>query len=205
MTFYFRGIIVLQDWREIDKLVRLAAKAARDIEHPIYLEIGARHGGSLLYVAEVLGPRWRYLVIDWSANRPDYEANLRKVLTVIGREGREARFVRGDSHEPVTWKQVRRLLNGEEISLLFIDGDHSLDGVRRDFEDYGRLVRKGGLIAVHDILGSVKHAGRVDRKQKIGTPDVIRYWRHLRESYPPPNSFEIVGSHSGYGIGVVVK
>ena len=29
--------------------------------------------------------------------------------------------------------------------MLFIDGDHSYEGVRADFERYGRLVRPGGL------------------------------------------------------------
>jgi hypothetical protein len=34
---------------------------------------------------------------------------------------------------------------------LFIDGDHTYEGVRRDFEMYSPLVRKGGIIAFHDI------------------------------------------------------
>jgi len=37
----------------------------------------------------------------------------------------------------------------EPIDLLFLDGDHSFEGVSRDFRDWGRHVRPGGVILVH--------------------------------------------------------
>ena len=38
----------------------------------------------------------------------------------------------------------------ESIDLLYIDGDHSYDGVKFDFEHLGQKVRPGGLILLHD-------------------------------------------------------
>lgn len=38
------------------------------------------------------------------------------------------------------------------IGLLWIDGDHSEEGVRRDFEAWARYLRPGGLVAFHDAL-----------------------------------------------------
>jgi predicted O-methyltransferase YrrM len=38
------------------------------------------------------------------------------------------------------------------VDLIFIDGDHSYEGVKQDFEIYAPLVRSDGLIAFHDIL-----------------------------------------------------
>jgi len=38
----------------------------------------------------------------------------------------------------------------EPIDLLYIDGDHSYAGVKFDFEQFGALVRPGGLILLHD-------------------------------------------------------
>jgi hypothetical protein len=35
--------------------------------------------------------------------------------------------------------------------MLFIDGDHTYDGVRQDYEMYAPLVRPGGLVGFHDI------------------------------------------------------
>jgi predicted O-methyltransferase YrrM len=36
------------------------------------------------------------------------------------------------------------------IGLLWIDGDHTLEGVRRDFEAWEPFLRPGGVVAFHD-------------------------------------------------------
>jgi predicted O-methyltransferase YrrM len=38
------------------------------------------------------------------------------------------------------------------IGLLWLDGDHTLEGVRRDFEAWERFLPLGGLVAFHDAL-----------------------------------------------------
>lgn len=40
----------------------------------------------------------------------------------------------------------------QAIDLLFIDGDHSLAGVERDWADWFPKVRLGGMIALHDSI-----------------------------------------------------
>ncbi|MCK4667784.1 class I SAM-dependent methyltransferase [Candidatus Dependentiae bacterium] len=40
----------------------------------------------------------------------------------------------------------------EEISLLWIDGDHSYDSVKKDFYIWEKKLIKGGLVAFHDSL-----------------------------------------------------
>ncbi len=59
-----------------------------------------------------------------------------------------------DSHADTTWRRVAELLDGRAIDFLFIDGDHSCDGVWQDFKMYSSLVAPGGLIAFHDICQS---------------------------------------------------
>jgi len=41
---------------------------------------------------------------------------------------------------------------GGELNFLFIDGDHTYEGVRKNFEMYSPLVRRGGIVAFHDIV-----------------------------------------------------
>ena len=60
--------------------------------------------------------------------------------------------MRRDSHDPKTVRRLERLLAGRSIDFLLIDGDHSYEGVKRDWELYEPLVTPGGLIAFHDIL-----------------------------------------------------
>lgn len=52
-------------------------------------------------------------------------------------------WLRGYSHEAAReWSR--------SIDFLFIDGDHSYDGVRRDWDEWSPHVRGDGLIALHD-------------------------------------------------------
>lgn len=39
----------------------------------------------------------------------------------------------------------------QEIRLLFIDGDHSYEGTKKDFEAWNRHVHHSGVIAFHDV------------------------------------------------------
>lgn len=41
-----------------------------------------------------------------------------------------------------------------KIDLLFIDGDHSYEGVKKDFNLYSKLVSPNGLILIHDTDSS---------------------------------------------------
>jgi hypothetical protein len=38
----------------------------------------------------------------------------------------------------------------KEIDYLFIDGDHTYEAVKRDFEDWYPYVKNGGIISIHD-------------------------------------------------------
>lgn len=82
--------------------------------------------------------------------------------------------VTGDSHSQRCWQAVDDILNRgrEKLDFLFIDGDHSHEGVRLDFEDYKGFVRPGGLIAFHDIVDSEFH-----RKRGCF---VAQFWKELK-------------------------
>ena len=60
-------------------------------------------------------------------------------------------------------------MNGNKLDFLFIDGDHSYNGVKLDFEMYAPMVRENGLIAFHDI------AGRWD--------GVREFWTEIKQTY----------------------
>ena len=81
----------------------------------------------------------------------------------------ERATIRGDSHDLTTLSALRDALGDRAIDVLFIDGDHSYEGVRADFETFSPLVKPGGIVAFHDIL---PHPNR---------PEFVvhRYWREL--------------------------
>lgn len=55
--------------------------------------------------------------------------------------------IRGFSTDVV--EQVRR--NITDLDLLFIDGDHSYEGVKADWEFYKGFLKKGSTVIFHDI------------------------------------------------------
>jgi hypothetical protein len=107
-------------------------------------------------------------------------------------------LIRGDSHAPETLARTRDALRGEPLDFLLIDGDHTYDGVRRDFEDYGPLVRPGGLIAFHDIAqpGELRPGGAT-----LLGGEVPLLWRELCSRY---ETRELLFSPDGFfGIGLL--
>lgn len=101
--------------------------------------------------------------------------------------------VQGSSHAASTLDRVAEILAGRKLDLLFIDGDHTYDGVKSDYEMYAPLVRTGGIIAFHDIVPAPWPECQVDR-----------FWAEL-SSDPSRVSRAIVRtvrSHFG-GIGLV--
>lgn len=99
-----------------------------------------------------------------------------------------------DSHTEHAMGQVGCYLKKAEVDLLFIDGDHTLAGVSKDFEMYAPLVRDGGLVAFHDILDTEIH-------RKAGC-EVNVLWDRIAATAVPTWTF-VGGPKDWGGIGVL--
>lgn len=118
----------------------------------------------------------------------------------------ETTFIRGNSHTTETRNEVERVLDGSSIDLLFIDGDHTLEGVKRDFELYEPFVSDDGLIAFHDIVTLKRESwNEVDRlwadlKPEYTTTEIID------EVYDPHDPISVAGTTiTGHGFGILEK
>ena len=69
-----------------------------------------------------------------------------------------------DSQKQETVDEVKKILDGKLLDFLFIDGDHSLVGVTKDWENYSPLVREGGIIAFHDVLSLIQTTELIEVK-----------------------------------------
>jgi predicted O-methyltransferase YrrM len=169
------------------------------------LEIGTQHGGSLFLLAHVADPEALLVSVDlphgeFGGGYPRWRAPLYRRF---GQAGQRIELIRGDSHADETRARVAGVLGGELLDFLFIDGDHTYDGVKHDFELYRDLVRPGGIVAFHDITpGSVQGDGaREAEASRLLSGEVPRFWAEVRERFP---TTELTGSELGfYGIGVV--
>lgn len=74
---------------------------------------------------------------------PHYEKNY------LYTEKEDFYFICADSHSRETYNKVASI--SPSYDFIFIDGDHSYDGVKADFELYRDLLSPDGYIGFHDI------------------------------------------------------
>jgi predicted O-methyltransferase YrrM len=146
----------------------------RAAQPKVVLEIGTANGGTLLLFARSAHPSATIVSVDLPGEAPGtgYAPWRIPVYRRFALPAQTLHLVRGDSHDQRTRARVEALLGGAQVDFLFIDGDHSYDGVKADFEDYRDLVKAGGLIALHDISWSDRDAYAVRR-----------FWNELRPRY----------------------
>jgi cephalosporin hydroxylase len=183
------GFGAMQKIPEFASLVAMVDAAP----HQVIMEIGAGKGGSawawskltdsdLLIVVDLPGGPW--------GGGPSKEA-----IEYIARMAPiKLDFLAGNSANSECLSTVKKRLDGAEIDFLFIDGDHSYEGVKTDFITYSPLVKKGGLIALHDIC----------EHEAATKCEVKKFWDELKETWPKDLVTEFVSEPSNWGgIGVV--
>lgn len=62
-----------------------------------------------------------------------------------------------------------------QVGLLFIDGDHSYEGVKADWEAYKRLLKPGSVVVFHDCgwAEGVQRVIEEDAKPRVGSFDSL--------------------------------
>ena len=159
----------------------------RERQPRVVVEIGTDEGGTLFLWPRAAAPDALIVALDsrpmgrlgrvspYALVRRGFARNGQRVKLLLPR----------DSHDPRTVEELRRLLSGASVDFLFIDGDHSYEGVKMDFDLYSPLVRPGGIVALHDIASTL-------------APGVKRFWSELVASH---ETEELIASE--FGIGVV--
>jgi len=83
--------------------------------------------------------------------------------------------INGDSKLDIIINRLEEILDGKKIDFLFIDGDHTYEGVSGDFSCYNRFLREGSLVGFHDITDSHFH--------QIHSCFVPRFWNEISKKY----------------------
>lgn len=149
---------------------------ARKIEHPVVVEIGLDKNAQKAFYENLLGAT--HIGIDYNPKVPGTD-------------------ILADSHDPKTVELLKERLGGKFIDLLYIDGDHYYEGVKRDYELFSPLAPR--LIAFHDIAI---------------LPSIRKFWEELIADYATNEDRLFISfhnHHSGYllnkwpfGIGLMV-
>jgi cephalosporin hydroxylase len=188
--FPWIGISPAQVREEITELLKIVAR----LKPRFVLEIGTARGGTLFLFTRASISNATIISIDLPGGRfgggyPEWRIPIYKSFTI---HKQKMYIIRRDSHAPSTLNMVEKILQGHKLDFLFIDGDHTYDGVKTDFEMYSKLVGKGGIIAFHDICPHPPQTGC----------EVNLFWREIKGKY---RHIEIVRDRrqSWAGIGVI--
>ena len=178
------------------------------------LEIGMFQGGTLWVWARALSSIRHVTCIDKPVWNKMIHQRRRELYPTFS-EDVQIDVLFGDSHADSTYEEAAGAVGGN-VDFLFIDGDHSYEGVSQDFEMYRRLIGDDGIIAFHDIK---RHAtDQREKARRLCNTENIRerhvsvglqrwngvstFWEKIRDEYTT-REFLSHPEQMGAGIGVV--
>lgn len=173
-----------QDFEELRALVEELEKKDPDY----IMEIGTMLGGTFYIWNRVFEPKHVISINLPGGPFTNSGYSIKKSSLFDLFSDAEKDYILGDSHSSRTLEQVSRSVPEEGLDLLFIDGDHTYNGIKQDFEMYKQFVKQGGAIVFHDLNNEHEDVG------------VDRLWDEIVEKY---ESIEIDQSRTEYGIGVI--
>jgi predicted O-methyltransferase YrrM len=205
-AYKFAGYYDNEQWyRELAQLLKVLAKSPpRSV-----LEIGVAQGASMFAWAHASAPEACLIGLDAfhvktrsSVGDLQTAEEVRAHILAAGvlKPSQNLFLVSGDSHSDAAKRSVLDILQGRKLDFLFIDGDHSYEGVWQDFRDYGPLVREGGIIAFHDIVPDFKTRYGLETSNWAG--GVHQFWSEVCRQYPGVSIIDRP-DQDGFGIGVL--
>jgi cephalosporin hydroxylase len=178
-----------QEREEIEGL----ANFINDLQPEVVVEIGTKFGGTFMVWCELApGIKISVDLVEGIHGGVTKEVTDKRNNMFNELYPNKCFFIEGNSHDISTYDNLINVLNGKQIDFLFIDGDHTYEGVKQDYEMYSSLVKKDGYIAFHDINDTQRHR---DRNVYVG-----KLWNELEGE-----KIEFNINSDWAGIGVIKK
>src|SRR3989344_1338243 len=160
-----------QDKKEILGLIKLLDK----FKPRTLIEIGTASGGTLFLFSRIASDDATLVSVDlpygkFGGGYPNWKIPIYKSFAL---KNQKIHLIRENSHDVKTFGKVKNILGGRKADFIFIDGDHTYEGAKRDFELYRHLLKKGGVLGLHDIVPHTKESGC----------DVFRFWNEIKKKY----------------------
>jgi cephalosporin hydroxylase len=177
---------ILQERWEFSKLVEIYER----LNPEVVAEIGTFYGGTLWYWLRHSTRVKIITSIDMPITRHDiryYKMLDCKDLWHGWTKNVQFNVLTGNSRSSEIIAAARNIHFTFKADFLLIDGDHTYRGVKADFENYQDIVKPGGSIVFHDI---------------VGIKGVRMLWKQLKKKY---RYTEIYGGKGAWGIGIIEK
>jgi cephalosporin hydroxylase len=177
-----QGISAGQNLDDLEQLYEFMLGRPRT---SVFVEIGVWRGGTLLLLSQFVREGGLVVGVDKYGNVARNDRRNRQMAETVAQRLRDIRNL--DVHivpklSVDAIDDVKEILGGRDVDHLHIDGDHTYAGARTDFETYSPLVRKGGIVQLHDICTSPDVLGpQPSLEDSRGF--VQQYWKDLKSEY----------------------
>ena len=163
-----------------------AAEFFKELNVVNFMEIGTDQGGTFAIWSKLSkdGKRISVDIPHGQFGRSDYDEYERD--NYLKSLGSDVTMIWGSSHDYEMLQNVENVIKEDLLDFLFIDGDHTYEGVKQDYEMYKHLVKPGGWIGFHDIKDTEFHRNANCRV------DIL--WNELEG-----NKIEFIDNSSAYG------
>ena len=152
--------------------------AKRNCLKSFSVEIGSYCGKSACYIAEACKENKTYLIsIDhhqgseeqqfgeeyFDSEVYDYKKKVVSTLPLFLKNIKK--FSLSDYIKPLVMssEEASKIVDSE-IELVFIDGSHTYESARLDFNSWKNKIKVGGILAIHDIYDTEKEGGQAPRE-----------------------------------------
>lgn len=158
---------------QIREEIEILAEKTYALKPETIVEIGTKNGGTLYVWSRYFNQARQIVSVDLPGGKfgGGYPKTKQQIYRQFSEEA-EMDFLLADSHDKTTLQEVHHLIDNP-VDFLFIDADHTYEGVKQDFEMYSGLVRDGGIVAFHDI---VHHPNHPDCNVDI-------FWNEIKSEY----------------------
>lgn len=184
-AYFGKGLHLWQYPNQLSKYLVWLSYNARSTKR--YMEVGCRWGGTFILITEWLKKIGAPLEMAIAVDPIDPSPFIRKYVEV---SDIPVHYLRDLS----TSARVKDYYDSARPDMVFIDGDHSIEGVMLDH----LLVRKAASIIVHhDIMSQA-------------CPGTTLFWKYVRSAEDSFDAFEFVDQYpsvggSYLGIGVLKR
>lgn len=112
---------------------------------------------------------------DASSGQEWHDFNFESTKRLMKRHGKKAVFMRGKSVE------MAEKIDNDSLDFIYLDSDHSYEGVRDDLIAWFHKVKTGGVIAGHDYLNIAYGVRRAVHEFTSNTYKVFTIPEHKTE------------------------
>ncbi|MEI8136871.1 MAG: class I SAM-dependent methyltransferase [Bacteroidota bacterium] len=179
---YSKDFSLIEPWQERTEIVEVLNILEKNPPKSV-LEIGTANGGTLFLLTRMASKNASILSVDLPGGKfgggyPEWKEPIYKSFA---KKGQTVNLIRANSHDKETHSRVASFFKDKKVDFIFIDGDHTYEGVKQDFENYKEFLTDGALVMFHDIAAHPNPIYGVDKfwkeiKQEFEHKEFVKDW-----------------------------